>query len=213
LDILEKGLPNSPSAHDPSAPVPPPRYSEAADPAVAPLEYKAEAATGFTSLADLPLAGSSSCSQKDAASRTDNVSQRQQSQDLSPQYPLFPRPGFLSSATSPAVSSTKIPQIETFTRSDMPAQSPTPATAPVVATPSSAREQPSLQPRILCVEDNKINMMLVTTYLKKKKYPFEMAFDGAEALEKVKEGISHDRSFDCILMDLRKSKHPTRICF
>jgi PleD family two-component response regulator len=83
--------------------------------------------------------------------------------------------------------------------------SPAPTTSSGVPIKPPTRDASPHQPRILCVEDNKINMMLVTTYLKKKKYPFEMAFDGAEAFDKVKEEISRGRDFDCILMDLRKS--------
>lgn len=56
---------------------------------------------------------------------------------------------------------------------------------------------------ILVVEDNHINMMLLTTYLKRNGYGYESAVDGLEALNKVKAKES-DGGFDAILMDLRK---------
>lgn len=71
------------------------------------------------------------------------------------------------------------------------------------AEASVKKDIPPRQPNILCVEDNKINMMLLTTYLKNKKYPFKMAYDGAEAIERFNEEVPAG-GFDCILMDLRK---------
>jgi hypothetical protein len=58
-------------------------------------------------------------------------------------------------------------------------------------------------PTVLAVEDNKINLMLLTTFLKRKGYPFEVASDGLEALQKVK-AKEKDGGYDVILMDLRK---------
>lgn len=56
------------------------------------------------------------------------------------------------------------------------------------------------KPTILAVEDNHINMMLLTTYLKKNGFKFDKAVDGLEALEQVK---ATEHAYDVVLMDLR----------
>ncbi|KAF2746805.1 hypothetical protein M011DRAFT_477651 [Sporormia fimetaria CBS 119925] len=75
------------------------------------------------------------------------------------------------------------------------------STSATVSMTTTVDTQPQ-KPRILCVEDNKINMMLVTTYLKKNHYPFSTAYDGAEALEVYKASAASG-GFDCILMDIQ----------
>ncbi|RII35720.1 PAS domain S-box protein [Clostridium chromiireducens] len=52
--------------------------------------------------------------------------------------------------------------------------------------------------KILIVEDNEINMKIVCAMVEKLGYEFEGAYDGREALEKLK-----DNSFDLILMDIQ----------
>ena len=56
------------------------------------------------------------------------------------------------------------------------------------------------QPRahILVVEDNKINQMLITTYLEKFGHSFEVASNGFEAIEAAAKGC-----YDVILMDVQ----------
>lgn len=66
----------------------------------------------------------------------------------------------------------------------------------------------SKNPSVLAVEDNKINLMLLVTFLRKNGYPFDTAVDGLEALEKVK---AKEGGYDIILMDLRKSTHSARL--
>jgi hypothetical protein len=57
--------------------------------------------------------------------------------------------------------------------------------------------------KILVVEDNHINMMLLTTYLRRNKYQYDTAVDGLEALNKVK-AHENEGGYDAILMDLRR---------
>lgn len=100
-------------------------------------------------------------------------------------------------AMSPVIS-TAVPQTPQLKGSESISDS--------VSGAQSAEVKPSSRtPNILCVEDNKINMMLITTYMKKKKYPFKTACDGLQAVARVKEEAEqHNGGFDCILMDLRK---------
>jgi PleD family two-component response regulator len=67
--------------------------------------------------------------------------------------------------------------------------------------PDQVLPMPTGKPRVLAVEDNHINMMLLTTYLKKNGFSFDKAIDGLQALEKVR---SSNHAYDVILMDLRE---------
>lgn len=58
------------------------------------------------------------------------------------------------------------------------------------------------KPTILAVEDNPINMRLLTTFLAKKGYPFSTAINGLEALNYVKANRDNG-GYDIILMDLQ----------
>jgi len=58
------------------------------------------------------------------------------------------------------------------------------------------------KPTILAVEDNPINMRLLTTFLAKKGYPFSTALNGLEALNSFKANRGNG-GYDIILMDLR----------
>lgn len=62
------------------------------------------------------------------------------------------------------------------------------------------------KPSILAVEDNKINLMLLTTFLKKKGYAFGKAVNGLEGYEMMK---SEKETYDVVLMDLRGQHHPS----
>jgi len=54
---------------------------------------------------------------------------------------------------------------------------------------------------VLIVEDNSVNLMILSTFLKNKHYTFEKAKNGLQALQAVQ---SHpDGYFDIILMDLQ----------
>lgn len=182
LDISEKGLPELSPSQAPSLPPSIPGPSASIKSGLLPE----------TTMAD-----------------TNSAPQQCQTEPTQHHLPSGPSstPPTISSQGSSAIT----PQIEKLTLSELPAPVPTPPIALAALAPPPPAEQSTQQPRILCVEDNKINMMLVTTYLKKKKYPFEMAFDGAEAFEKVKEAVVHGCSYDCILMDLRKSSHPISV--
>ncbi|KAK4971929.1 hypothetical protein LTR66_011362 [Elasticomyces elasticus] len=65
-------------------------------------------------------------------------------------------------------------------------------------------------PHVLVVDDNNINLNLLTMFMKKHKYTYEEAHNGLEALEKYKEASApHDptlapkkRRFDYVLMDI-----------
>lgn len=52
--------------------------------------------------------------------------------------------------------------------------------------------------KLLLVEDNKANQVIIKSFLKKWNVSFELAENGKEAIEKIK-----DRSFDMVLMDMR----------
>lgn len=69
-------------------------------------------------------------------------------------------------------------------------------------TTASPPEYVTDGPAILCVEDNQVNMMLLTKFLKKKSYTFATALNGVEAVSRVQE--RSPGAFDVILMDLRK---------
>ncbi|KAF8454415.1 hypothetical protein BGX38DRAFT_1268012 [Terfezia claveryi] len=60
----------------------------------------------------------------------------------------------------------------------------------------------SHKPTILVVEDNHINMRLLTTFLARKGYPFSTALNGLEALNYVKANRDNG-GYDVILMDLQ----------
>lgn len=77
---------------------------------------------------------------------------------------------------------------------------PAPAPTPQIPPPSTTSK-----PTILAVEDNRINMLLLTTFLRKHAYPYTTATDGLEALTLFK---AHPGRFDVILMDLRAYTRP-----
>lgn len=56
-------------------------------------------------------------------------------------------------------------------------------------------------PHVLVVEDDKVNLMVVEAYLKRKGYTYEVAYDGEQALEALAK-----RSYDLVLMDCRMPK-------
>ncbi|KAF8244946.1 hypothetical protein K440DRAFT_427065 [Wilcoxina mikolae CBS 423.85] len=91
--------------------------------------------------------------------------------------------------SDPDVSITTIPDSEQLQL--LPEKPPPPAPAVV--------DSPPPKPTVLAVEDNTINLMLLTTFLDKKGYKFDKAVDGLEALRKVKQKES---GYDVILMDL-----------
>jgi len=69
---------------------------------------------------------------------------------------------------------------------------------PVITAPSQPSSNPSSDlPTVLIVEDNIINMRLLTTFFKKSGYPFEQAMNGLEALQAVER---RPEGFDVILM-------------
>lgn len=57
----------------------------------------------------------------------------------------------------------------------------------------------NLTPNVLIVEDNEINLMLLATFMKKKKYPFTKAENGLLGVEAVK---AEAENFDVILMGM-----------
>ncbi|KAF3512511.1 hypothetical protein F2Q69_00000431 [Brassica cretica] len=68
-------------------------------------------------------------------------------------------------------------------------------------TVSSRREEEntetSKQPKILLVEDNKINIMVAKSMMKQLGYTFDIAYNGVEAITAIKES-----SYDLVLMDV-----------
>lgn len=51
--------------------------------------------------------------------------------------------------------------------------------------------------KVLVVEDNKVNQVVIATFLKKLAIPYELASDGKQAVE-----LAQKKSFDLILMDI-----------
>ncbi|KAF2200443.1 hypothetical protein GQ43DRAFT_472710 [Delitschia confertaspora ATCC 74209] len=203
FDILEKGLPPLPLAIDQGTHLS--LLEAASSPAVATHPSRAAASAGsFTSLGVAPLVSPELSTQ--CENQTVDIPLRA-APELQPQPTPDARSavdsGYISTAPSPAASSVVLPSVEAPTSSErpVPAVIPTKISPATVPVPAIADAVPR-QPKILCVEDNKINMMLLTTYMKKKKYPFKTAMDGAEAVERVKEE-AFDGGFHCILMDLQ----------
>ncbi|MCL1125275.1 hybrid sensor histidine kinase/response regulator [Shewanella surugensis] len=67
----------------------------------------------------------------------------------------------------------------------------------LVQTEHDNNQQENVQKNILIVEDNLVNQKVVSLFLSKENYLYEIASNGLEALEKVKNGPH----FDLILMD------------
>jgi CheY-like chemotaxis protein len=60
-------------------------------------------------------------------------------------------------------------------------------------------------PHVLCVDDNNINLQLLSMFMKKHKLPYQEAVNGQEALDKYIEhssGRPNKQPFDFILMDI-----------
>ena len=57
--------------------------------------------------------------------------------------------------------------------------------------------------RVLVVDDNTFNLMVVKNLLKDEGYKIETAIDGQDALDKFEEAMKEKQSFDLILMDLQ----------
>ncbi|KAI4848067.1 hypothetical protein E4T45_06502 [Aureobasidium sp. EXF-8846] len=57
-------------------------------------------------------------------------------------------------------------------------------------------------PHVLCVDDNNINLQLLSMFMKKHKLPYQEAVNGQEALDKYIEYSNSDTPIDFILMDI-----------
>ena len=55
---------------------------------------------------------------------------------------------------------------------------------------------------VLIVDDNIFNVELIKLLLIKQKVDFQIAFNGQEAVTKVKEFMNDKKMFDIILMDI-----------
>jgi CheY-like chemotaxis protein len=74
---------------------------------------------------------------------------------------------------------------------------------PVQSVPSSASPLGTRQPRLLLVDDNHINLRLLQTFMRKRKYSdIHSARDGQEAVEVFTEQINVGKSPDIIFMDI-----------
>jgi hypothetical protein len=72
----------------------------------------------------------------------------------------------------------KRPEAPTRTKTQTQAQTPKDTSTPTSATPQAATKNPTL----LLVDDNKVNLQLLTMYAKKRKYPYLEAIDGQLAV-------------------------------
>ncbi|KAI5779360.1 hypothetical protein EDC01DRAFT_755749 [Geopyxis carbonaria] len=115
----------------------------------------------------------------------DNLFSLTTSDLLSPSKPSY-------SSSSPAVAASMNNQHFQFPTFELHLPKP-------VSSPSAVRAG---KPTVLAVEDNHINMLLLTKYLKKKGYPFDKAVDGLEALNAV-TARKAEGGYDVILMDLQ----------
>lgn len=69
----------------------------------------------------------------------------------------------------------------------------------------SSRQDSSPNPRLLLVDDNAINLRLLETYMRKRKYDFSCAENGQLAVETFKEALQEQpagSSYDIIFMDI-----------
>ncbi|CCG84804.1 protein of unknown function [Taphrina deformans PYCC 5710] len=100
-------------------------------------------------------------------------------------------------AQSVSVGLTDLPQIGDLKivlgHSTPPESTPCSPGSPAVATPSSGS--------CLIVDDNKVNLTILSTFLKRKGYNCHVALDGGEAVAAVKAREAC-RQFDIILMDI-----------
>ncbi|CAI2172154.1 11297_t:CDS:2 [Funneliformis geosporum] len=75
---------------------------------------------------------------------------------------------------------------------------------------SNFSKRPTSGPRVLVVEDNAINRMILATFLKKRDIKFEEAENGAIGVEKFRRALEEDgrenpkrKGFDIVLMDIQ----------
>ncbi|KAI9720304.1 MAG: Histidine kinase [Chrysothrix sp. TS-e1954] len=75
---------------------------------------------------------------------------------------------------------------------------------PPMASPDGGTEKGSGKVRVLVAEDNAVNQEVVLRMLKLEDvFDVELAKDGQEALDKVKESMSANRPYDLVLMDVQ----------
>ena len=70
-----------------------------------------------------------------------------------------------------------------------------------VASEESSQNKTPLQGKILIVEDNKSNQLLLSIFLEELGLEFDIANDGQEAVDIVKEYSYNNQQYDAILMD------------
>ena len=117
--------------------------------------------------------------------------------------PTFRPPFPLASAfTALGVTATK-DAIGSYVSTGLSGSSPEPDFLQTDQQKMSNQQQPSVekrQPRVLLVEDNKINLRLLETYMRKRKYELiDSALNGQLAVEAVK---NHPEGYDVIFMDI-----------
>ncbi|KAF8537241.1 hypothetical protein BDD12DRAFT_795277 [Trichophaea hybrida] len=81
-----------------------------------------------------------------------------------------------------------------------PSRQPSSQSLPTLTNGVSSAIVHDMRPIVLIVEDNIINMMLLSTFVSKRGYPFETAENGMEAYQAVQR---RPEGFDVILMDLQ----------
>ncbi|KAI0202290.1 hypothetical protein F4808DRAFT_71649 [Astrocystis sublimbata] len=74
---------------------------------------------------------------------------------------------------------------------------------PIIEVQSPENTTMGPQPRVLLVDDNAINLKLLTTFVKKFKLFHAEAINGLEAVNKFKEASKDGAPFDVVLMDLQ----------
>jgi signal transduction histidine kinase/DNA-binding response OmpR family regulator len=119
---------------------------------------------------------------------------------IAPSFPVTPLSSTIGNTSSP----NPFPSTSTALAPERPHNHPTSIPISILPIPSANTSPTSQKPRILAVEDNPINLLLLTTFLNRNRYPFDRATNGLEALQRVEAAAATGTDgYDVILMDLR----------
>ncbi|RIA87178.1 hypothetical protein C1645_726702 [Glomus cerebriforme] len=125
-----------------------------------------------------------------------------------PKFLPIPKSNFIltpstSPSTSPTSMSASLPAIESLNINPPPLSE-------LKKSKSANSLSSNLGPKVLVVEDNAVNRMILATFLKKRGIRFDEAENGAIGVEKFKKALEKDndensnhRGFDVVLMDIQ----------
>jgi signal transduction histidine kinase/CheY-like chemotaxis protein len=134
-----------------------------------------------------------------------------------PRAVTFEEPAKVAESTEPARAVTD-PQESTLANPTIAAPQVRPSQPIPIRLKSGLAEHPPRSHHILCVEDNQVNMRLLTMFMQKIKLPYSSARNGLEALEKYRtcarysqqavsqppssDAIGAEKAFTYVLMDI-----------